>query len=335
MFVPRSNVRTVFDRSECQNLKNALAREWLETNGIGGYACSTIIGANTRRQHGLLIASLQPPVKRVLFLSKFEERVACGGHECHISTNLYPGTVYPHGFNIQADFNSRPWPTFRYVSDEGQLEKFVFLVHGENTVVVGYHNAQGRGPMEIKIRPFLAFRDANGIGRRNDALNLTVDQRNGSISVQPDPQLPRLFFHAEVQSMEAKPDWYYRFIYPVEQERGMEFEEDLFSPFELTLKIAPGRTGYVVTTIEPRTNVHPEELVARERKRREKFDHEPDPVRKALWISAQSFLARRGADDWTVLAGYPWFTDWGRDTMIALPGLALSTGNSVSPRKSC
>ena len=88
-------MRTSFDQSECQNLKNALAKEWLETNGLGGFASSTIIGANTRRQHGLLIASLRPPVERHVLLSKLEERVVIDGHESSICTNLYPGTVFP------------------------------------------------------------------------------------------------------------------------------------------------------------------------------------------------------------------------------------------------
>ena len=318
-------MRTVFDRSDCQNLKSALSKEWLETNGLGGFASSTIIGANTRRQHGLLVAALQPPTRRHVLLSKFEERVACDGHECYISTNLYPGTVYPHGFNIQAEFNLRPWPTFRFVGNECQLERTVFLVHGENTVVVGYHNVRARGPMELKVRPLLAFRDYNSLLHRDDDMNMAVQQGNGCVSVQPDPDLPRLSFYTKAEGVEAKPDWYYRFVYPVEQERGLDFEEDLFSPFEMTLRIAPGRTAYIVATIEPRAGLNAEDLVAQERQRRQQYERERDPVRQALLTASDAFLARRAKSGLTVLAGFPWFTDWGRDTMIALPGLTLTT----------
>lgn len=318
-------MRTVFDRSECQNLKHALSKEWLETNGLGGFASSTIIGANTRRQHGLLVAALQPPTHRQVLLSKFEERVTCDGHECYISTNLYPGTVFPHGFNIQAEFNLRPWPTFRYVGNECQLEKTVFLVNGENTVVVGYRNVRARGPMELKIRPFLAFRDSNSLRRHDDNLNLAVEQGNGCVSVRPDPDLPRLFFYAKPTGVETKAEWYYHFTYPVEQERGLDFEEDLFSPFEMTLRIAPGHATYIVATIEPRAGVNAEELVARERQHRQQYEREHDGVRQALLIAADAFLARRGKDGLTILAGFPWFTDWGRDAMVALPGLTLTT----------
>src|SRR6202142_1380227 len=102
-------MKTTFDQSECQNLKNALGKEWLETNGLGGFASSTIIGANTRRQHGLLIASQRPPVERHVLLAKFEERVVAGGHESSISTNLYPGTIFPHGFDTPRGFGWGPW----------------------------------------------------------------------------------------------------------------------------------------------------------------------------------------------------------------------------------
>src|ERR1017187_4369499 len=133
-------MKKIFDQSECQNLKNALGKEWLETNGLGGFASSTIIGANTRRQHGLLIASQRPPVERHLLLAKFEERVLTGGPDSSISTNLYPGTVFPDGFNIQMDCRLRPWPPFRYADHDFEIEKSVFLVHGENTVVVSYRH---------------------------------------------------------------------------------------------------------------------------------------------------------------------------------------------------
>lgn len=326
-------MRTSFDRAECQNLKSALSREWLETNGLGGFACSTIIGANTRRHHGLLVAALKPPVDRHVLLSKFEERVLVNGHESYICTNLYPGTVYPHGFNVQTEFRLRPWPTFRYTSRDFDIEKTVFLVYGENTVVVGYRNLQARGPLELKVRPLLAFRDYNSLLKRSDAVHMAVEQSPGVLSVQPNPKLPRLYFHAKAAGVEVKPDWYYRFIYPVEQERGLDFEEDLFTPFEMTLRIAAGQTVFVTVSTDRKTAVNPEELAARELARRNEFEREHDPVRRALLIAADSFIAQRGKDNLTVLAGYPWFTDWGRDTMIALPGLTLTSGRFDVARK--
>src|SRR5579862_851325 len=326
-------MKTVFDQSECQNLKNALGKEWLETNGLGGFASSTIIGANTRRQHGLLIASLRPPVERHVLLSKFEERVAIDGHESAISTNLYPGTVFPHGFNIQMEFRLRPWPTFRYANTDFEIEKCVFLVSGENTVVVSYRNTRSRGPIELKVRPLVAFRDYNSLAERDDDVKLAVERGSGVLSIQPYENLPRLYFHTKIDAVDTKSDWYLRFTYPVEEERGLDFEEDLFTPFELSYRLAEGQTVYIVATSEKKSAVNAEELVTREKLRRKEYEREKDPARQALLIAADAFVARRGKENLTVLAGFPWFTDWGRDTMIALPGLTLTSERFDVARK--
>jgi predicted glycogen debranching enzyme len=326
-------MKTIYDRSECQNLKNALSKEWLETNGLGGFASSSIIGANTRRQHGLLVASLRPPVERRLLLAKFEERVAIDGHEASICTNLYPGTVFPHGFNIQLEFRLRPWPTFRYANNEFEIEKSIFLVHGENRVVVSYRCVRARTALELKLRPLLAFRDYNALSKQNDDVDLRIDRHNGALSIQPYDSLPRLYFYTKPDAVDAKADWYFRFTYPVEQERGLDFEEDLFTPFELTYRLAEGQTIYIVASTEQKNGASPEELVTRERQRRKEFERETNPIRQALLIAADSFIARRGKDNLTVLAGFPWFTDWGRDTMIALPGLTLTSERFDVARK--
>jgi len=326
-------MKTVYDRSECQNLKNALSKEWLETNGLGGFASSSIIGANTRRQHGLLVASLRPPVERRLLLAKFEEHVAIDGHESSICTNLYPGTVFPHGFNIQLEFRLRPWPTFRYATNDFDIEKSIFLVYGENTVVVSYRCLIARTPLQLKVRPLLAFRDYNALGKRNNDIDMSVERRNGSLTVHPYDRSPFLYFHTKPDAVDTKPDWYFRFTYPVEQERGLDFEEDLFTPFELTYRLAEGQTAYIVTTTDHKHGGNPEELAARERERRQQFERETDPVRQTLLIAADSFISRRGKDNLTVLAGFPWFTDWGRDTMIALPGLMLTSKRFDIARK--
>ena len=326
-------MRTSFDQSECQNLKNALAKEWLETNGLGGFATSTIIGANTRRQHGLLIAALRPPVERHVLLSKLEERVVTDGHESSICTNLYPGTVFPHGFNIQMEFRLRPWPTFRYANGDFEIEKSVFLVYGENTVVVSYRNQRSRGPVELKVRPLLAFRDYNALAKRDEDVDLAVERGNGVLSIQPYEKLPRFYFYTKADAVDTKADWYLQFTYPVEEERGLDFEEDLFTPFELSYRLAQGQTVYIVATTEKKGAVNPEELVGRERARRKGFERESDEWRQPLLIAADSFVVRRGKDNLTVLAGYPWFTDWGRDTMIALPGLTLTSGRFDVARK--
>ena len=318
-------MRTVFGPAECQNLKHALGREWLETNGLGGFACSTIIGANVRRHNGWLVAALTPPVDRYVLLSKFEDRVCSNGQDFYLSTNLYPGTVFPHGFNIQAEFRLRPWPTFRYLSHDFNIERSVCLIHGENTVVVSYRNLGGSA-LELKLNPLLAFREAGELTTRNATANLTVEQGAGGLSVQPYRELPRLYFYATPTEVEIEADWYRRFHYPVEQERGEASEEDLFTPFEMMFKLRKGETVHIVVTTEPKTGVNAEALLAGERHRRKIYERETDPMRQALLIAADSFIARRETTGATVMAGFPWEADWGRDSMVALPGLTLTTG---------
>ena len=243
-------MRTVFDQTECQNLKNALSKEWLETNGLGGFASSTIIGANTRRQHGLLVAPLKPPVNRHVLLSKFEDRILANGQESYLSTNLYPGTVYPHGFNVQTEFRLRPWPTFRYGNHDFQVEKSVCLIYGENTVAIGYRNLRSRGTLELKLRPLLAFRDYNSLIKRNDAVDMEVERSDGVLTVQPFKKLPPLYFYAKPDAVDVKADWYKQFTYPVEEERGLDYEEDLFTPFELTFHIPAEETVLILVSTE-------------------------------------------------------------------------------------
>ena len=325
-------MRTVFGPADCQNLKHALGKEWLETNGLGGFACSTIIGANVRRHNGWLVAALLPPVDRYVLLSKFEDRVHCNGQDFHLSTNLYPGTVFPHGFNIQTEFRLRPWPTFRYVSHDFAIERSVCLIHGEHTVVVSYRNF-GSGPVELKLHPLLAFREAGELTTHNADVDFTVEQGDGVLAVQPYKVLPRLFFHTTPANVDLKSDWYRRFTYPVEQERGEDYEEDLFTPFELTFKLRKGETTHIVVTTESKTGVNAEALLASERQRRKTYERETDATRQALLIAADSFIARRDPTGATVLAGFPSESDWGRDTLVALPGLTLTTGKFALAKK--
>ena len=131
------------------------------------------------------------------------------------------------------EFRLRPWPTFRYADPDFEIEKSVFLVQGENTVVVSYRNQRSRAPIELKLRPLLAFRDYNTLAERDEEVNLAVERSNGTLSVQPYDNLPRLYFYTKPDTVDTKTDWYRDFTYPVEEERGLDFQEDLFTPFEL------------------------------------------------------------------------------------------------------
>ena len=320
-----------FDQTVCSNLEHALTKEWLETSGLGGFASSTIAGVNTRRYHGLLTAAVQPPAGRSVLLSKMEETVYVGDRGFDLSANRYPGAVHPEGYRYLREFRLDPFPTYAYQLDEIELEKRVFLVHGEETVVVEYaltRVGSGSAGLRLELRPLIAFRDYHALTRANGSLDGRVQLENGCASVQPYEGLPRMYFAHDAQSVEATGAWYYNFEYDVERERGLDFQEDLYNPFTLSFDLDAKPAAAVIASLEPRTAADAAVLRASEIDRRLSAAGRagtPDELGRQLALAADQFLVKRG-ELTTVIAGYPWFADWGRDTMIALPGLTLSLG---------
>src|SRR5580693_661641 len=182
-----------FDRSVCGNPAESSKREWLETNGLGGFASSTITGANTRRYHGLLMAATEPPAVRSLLLSKLEETLIVGTQRFELSTNLYAGAVHPEGYRYLTEFRLDPFPVFTFEAGRVTVEKRVFMVQGENTVIVEYEASGGVG-CQLELRPLIAFRGYHDLTHENSALNGTLNQSAGLFSIQPYPGLPQLHF---------------------------------------------------------------------------------------------------------------------------------------------
>jgi predicted glycogen debranching enzyme len=309
--------------------------EWLETNALGGFAASTVIGMNTRRYHGLLVAATKPPVGRCVLLSKLEETLLVNGESFELSVNQYPGAIHPTGYRFLVDFSPDPFPVFRYVAGGVELEKRLFLVHGENSVVVQYRQLAGP-PCDLEIRPLIAFRDYHATTHRNDALNPAIEQSAQVLSIQPYRDLPRLYFAHNTWSVQRTGDWYNNFEYAVERERGLDDHEDLFQPFLLRFSLGVESPATVVaSTNEHRTAAEASLLENAERRRRETVRSRtpiPTPFFERLTSAADQFLVQRG-DFQTIIAGYPWFSDWGRDTMISLPGLTLATKRFDDARK--
>src|SRR5689334_2582130 len=170
----------------CRDLNAALSREWLETNGIGGFSSSTITGLNTRRYHGLLTAATKPPVGRFVLLSKLEETLLIDGRRYELSSNQYPGVIHPQGFNYQTGFRLDPFPTFTYDVEGVRLEKSVFMVQGENTTVVQYELvAANNQDIKLEVRPLIAFRDYHSTTHENDALNARIETDPGLTTFRP------------------------------------------------------------------------------------------------------------------------------------------------------
>lgn len=315
-----------FNRDVCGNLEDALSREWMETNGIGGFASSTIPGVNTRRYHGLLTAALNPPVGRHVLLSKLEETVFLDGAKYDLSANIYPGSVYPEGYEHLKAFRLDPFPIFTYDVAGLEIEKRVFMVHGENTTVVEYE-VIGEGRCTLEIRPLIAFRDYHSTTHANSALNPEVEEAAGEVSIQPYGGLPRLYFNHNATWKEAGGNWYYNFEYPREQERGLDYREDLFQPFMLQFEIGRGTKAVIVaSTIPHNVSIADSARTSEIARRAALADNLSPAIPPGLAVAADQFIVRRSADLHTIIAGYHWFADWGRDTMISLPGLTLATG---------
>jgi predicted glycogen debranching enzyme len=322
-----------FEQETTGDLDPALHREWLETNGLGGYASSTIIGLNTRRYHGLLVAATKPPVGRLVLLSKLEETLFIDGQPFDLSANRYPGVVHPQGFRYLKQFRLDPFPVFTYEVEGIQIEKSVFMIYGENTTVIRYESKTADGTespkgFSLEIRPLIAFRDYHSMTHENGGLNAAVEENPGLAAVTPYEGLPTLYLANNASQVQKTGNWYRNFEYDVERERGLDFAEDLFNPLALRFDLRSHRHASLIASTEPRdvTDAAEYRQVAITRHHNAVVSSPiEDSFAQTLATAAEQYIVSRG-DQKTVIAGYHWFGDWGRDTMIALPGLTLPTG---------
>src|SRR5690242_19268677 len=226
-----------FKKSISGDLADASSREWLETNGLGGFASSTIIGLNTRRYHGLLVAAAKPPVGRYVLLSKLEERLVIDGQRFELSANRYPGVVHPQGYQYLKQFRLSPFPVFTYEANGIEIEKTTFMNHDENSTVIQYELKRKHGAfprvVSLEIRPLMAFRDYHSTTHENGGLNSAVETTTGTAAFAPYPGLPTLFVNHDGAEVEKTGVWYRNFEFDRERERGLDFVEDLFQPYEL------------------------------------------------------------------------------------------------------
>jgi predicted glycogen debranching enzyme len=311
----------------CGDLQQALSREWLETNGIGGYASSSLCGAGTRRYHGLLIAAAKPPLGRIVMLSRFEERLTIGEKAYELSCNLYPNaTVHPAGFRYLALFRLDPFPRWTYDLDGVKVERAIFMVHGENTTVVRWKLLDGSNPtgsLGLELRPLVAFRDHHHLRHADESFSPAVSTGEGFVRIAEAEH--SLFLSGTRAEISPGGGWYRNFEYPIERERGFDFREDLYQP--CLLRIPFDGEAWVVASDKICSAAHAPEFEQSEIRRRAELVAHAELQSEKYWplvLAADQFIVDRGEGK-SVIAGYHWFSDWGRDTMIALPGLTLAT----------
>lgn len=309
--------------------------EWLEADGLGGFASGTATGIRTRRYHNLLIAATNPPTGRFALVAGFEAIAQTKAGAFHVSSDRYaPGVIHPLGALNLVDFTHDPWPRWVYRSQDGvQLEHELFMARGAPVVCLRWRIVAGAKQAKLRIRPFLSGRDYHALHHENGAFDFTPAQSPGRVMWRPYPGVPEIVALHSAE-YEHAPAWYKDFQYDQEQARGFERLEDLGAPGVFHFDLAAGDALMIFAAGAEAaraigSGAAPEafaRLRAAEHQRRSAF-----PSR--LHRSADAYIVRRGAAGRTILAGYPWFTDWGRDTFIALPGLCLATGRIDDARE--
>jgi predicted glycogen debranching enzyme len=291
-----------------ESYEQGSAREWLVANGLGGYASATIVGSNTRAYHGLLVASLEPPVDRRLLLSSLDEEV----NGIALANHQYPGAIYPQGFRHLLEFRFDPFPRFSYLAGETIVEKTVSMIHGENTTIISYKIRNGQGKM--RVVPLVHCRSFH---RVSDLPKIHQETLPSGTILESTSKLSMLSDLAKYIPGEMT---YYNFEYEEEHRRGLAWNENLFCPgyFEIDLT---KETSFAIVASTWRSSMPDVSLeLGREATRLCRLKAPVPGLAKA----SDAFLVRRGVG-LSIIAGYHWFDDWGRDAMIALPGLLLTT----------
>lgn len=320
-----------FGKSDWNNFEHGIKKEWLLSNGTGGFSSSTIIGANTRRYHGLLIASLHPPVRRHLIISKIDESIIINNRSYNLSSFKTPDFTMQGYLHLQRVV-VHPLPMFVYSIEDVFLEKKITMVYGENTVCIVYHVINGKERIKLRLSPLVNFRDYHHTSRKVDGRFISSPCTRGVAVKSNDMDFDIKIVCSDGFFEESKNCWFMNMYYPVEQERGLDTIEDHYIPGWFDVEVNPHEDRYitVIASIENEIKtIDGTSLINQEEKRIESLIEKAgyrDEFASRLVEAADKFIVyRKSTDSITLIAGYPWFTDWGRDTMIAFTGLTLAT----------
>ncbi len=331
-----------FGRDVCGNLEAAESREWLVTNGIGGYASGTIAGGMTRRYHGLLIAALQPPVGRMHLVAGLDEIVRCGVAKFALATHLWAsGAVEPKGFQYIDGFRlDGTTPVWTYAPGDARLEKRVWMQQGTNTTYVQYTLLEGSAAIEMELNALVNYRDFHASTHAGD-WRMSVDPVEHGVRVVAFDWAAPFYLKSAEAACEPRHEWYRDCFLAAERERGLDDREDHLFAAIFRAKLSAGESVTIVLTTEESAALdgetarvqhsgHEAKIAAAWNAQSNAISAGSPAWLQQLVLAADQFIVKRALPDEpdgrSVIAGYHWFEDWGRDTMIALPGLTLATG---------
>jgi glycogen debranching enzyme len=306
------------EREDLLRLASSLGRTWLETDGVGGYASSTVLLCATSRYHGLLVAPPRPGAARHVFLSRFEETLAAAGREFALSMARYGGGVlHPQGQHYLAGFESEPHPAWTYGIGDVEVRRELLLARGSPTVLVRWRLTGGDTEFTLRLRPFLPCREADALTFENVYLVRSVQSVTGGVACRPYASLPALrITTSRPAAFIRQAHWYRGVEFADDLARGYGGHEDQFTPGFFEVRLAPGDEFVVAATIGERV-ADPAAAWRKETRARK---------RAAPGRASEAFLIATPGGRTGVTAGFPWFNEYVRDTCIALPGLLLTRG---------
>jgi len=331
-----------FGREICGELHAASQREWLVTNGIGGFASGTVAGLLTRRYHGLLFAALKPPLSRTLLVTKLDETASYNGNIYSLFTNSWAsGSIEPHGYRHIERFRLEgTTPVWTFAIVDALLEKRIWMQQGDNTTYVAYELVRASHPLRLSLKALVNYRDYHAITHAGDWRMRIERVPHGLMVLAFDGAAP-FYILTGAPNCDPAHDWYHNFDLRVERFRGLEDREDHLFAGEFELSLEPGESASMVLSVEATPNLDVRSARASRQAHEQRLleqwtTAQPEAASQSpawvqqLVLAADQFIVKRpladNPDARSIIAGYHWFGDWGRDTMVTLPGLTLATG---------
>ena len=324
------------------NLEEALGKEWIITNGIGGYASSTILGANTRKYHGLLVAPMIPPARRMLILSKLDESIEIYGRKYELFTNLGKDYI-SKGYKYQEGFYKEYMPIFYYKVEDVEITKVICMEHMKNTVGVYYKIRNGKNAIKLNLAPVMNFRDIHGVNKKHQ-INIEQKNNGNKVEIKIEENNPVYINISDGKYVQHHNDIFFNMFYIEEEKRGFEPEENHIVPGRYEVEIEPEEEKEISFICSLENNIEELDvraiitneivrlgqefnkslLINNRKENKTEEEKERDKLIKSFLIAGDNFIIKRPLfNTYSIIAGYHWFLDWMRDALISFEGLLL------------